>query len=78
MAPIKLQAKKIHNTLANPMTVGVASQLKSSAERMAPNFPTAAEMPCAKPLTLDGKTSAGMINVVALGPKLKKNFHIRQ
>jgi len=55
--------------------VEVASQLKSSAERMAPDLPTAAERPCAKPLTRDGKTSAGMINVVALGPKLKKNCH---
>lgn len=43
---------------------------------MAPNLPTAAEKPCAKPRTREGKTSAGMMNVVAFGPKLKKNWSL--
>ena len=41
---------------------------------MAPTFPAAAEMPWPKPRTRVGKTSAGMMNVVALGPKLKNSL----
>ena len=41
---------------------------------MAPIFPKAALVPWAKARTRVGKTSAGMIKVVALGPKLKKNY----
>ena len=40
---------------------------------MAPSFPEAALMPWPKARTRVGKTSAGMMKVVALGPKLKKN-----
>jgi len=40
---------------------------------MAPNLPTAALTPCAKPRTRVGKASAGMMKVVGLAPKLKKN-----
>jgi hypothetical protein len=53
--------------------MGVVSQLESSAEKTAPNSLTAAERPCAKPLTHSGKTSIRMINIVILGLKLKKN-----
>jgi len=40
---------------------------------MAPNLPMAALTPCAKPRTRVGKASAGMMKVVRLAPKLKKN-----
>ena len=40
---------------------------------MAPSLPVAADTPWPKPRTREGKTSAGTIKVVALGPKLKKN-----
>ena len=40
---------------------------------MAPSLPVAALTPWAKPRTREGKTSAGIMKVVELGPKLKKN-----
>ena len=48
--------------------------MKSRADKIAPNLPVAAEKPCAKPRTRDGNTSAGIMKVVAFGPKLKKNY----
>ena len=49
--------------------------MKSRADKIAPNLPVAAEKPCAKPRTRDGNTSAGIMKVVAFGPKLKKNYN---
>ena len=48
--------------------------MNTSAEMIAPTFPHAALMPCAKALKRVGKTSAGYTYVVVLAPKLKKNW----
>jgi hypothetical protein len=77
MAPRMLHAKKIHSTFASPMTL-LLRKLNRSAARMAPTLPVAAETPCADARTREGKTSAGIMKVVAFGPKLKKNLTLHQ
>ena len=72
IAPRILHAKKIHSTFGSPITL-LLRKLNKSAARIAPNLPVAAERPCADPRTREGNISAGIINVVAFGPKLKKN-----
>jgi len=51
----------------------LATAANPCAARIAPNLPDAAEIPCPVDRTVVGKASAGIIKVVELGPKLKKN-----
>lgn len=48
--------------------------LNANEAIIAPDFPDAAEIPCAKALNRVGKTSAGYRKVVEFAPKLKKNW----
>lgn len=48
--------------------------VKLTCATIAPNFPLAAEIPCAVDRYLVGKISPGIMNVVVFGPKFWKKF----
>ncbi len=56
----------------SPVCAPWAAYRNPKAPTMAPAFPDAAEIPWQVVLSLAGKSSAGMMKVVALGPKLEK------
>lgn len=72
--PISMNPENINNKFPTPMLF--FKRENPCAERIAPAFPEAAAIPWQVDLNLVGNTSPGIMNVVVLGPKLKKNCPI--
>ena len=60
------------NLLGPPISFSLA---KPTCATTAPNFPDAADIPCAVLLYLVGNASPGVTPTVELGPKFEKKLH---